>query len=317
MAQVTMIPLPTRLYVWIANLFMRKLILIFLFFTFLSPVLLAQEPEGDLGKVNQNIKQKETINYKCNVTETVQGNKNTSRLDNLWAYYHGKFMTLGEIENDFNKNKKDEFIYKCNVTETVYGKEIILKPNDLLIVQNGIDMPIGKIVLVKKEIKYRALNIFNLKITLSKQEVQYCVVKFITSWEDEKKYKYLTYESFYRSNNYGDFSEKYFKYYQGKVSDKRWGRFQLGHTDIRCGPIRLGSTSRGFVAFWGFQSQEQGDHGIYLAPTEWTDIKQVNFIDPRLKWYKYDEYRERICFPIDRLWEYNTTGKIAEILPGK
>jgi hypothetical protein len=29
----------------------------------------------------------------------------------------------------------------------------------------------------------------------------------------------------------------------------------------------------------------------------------VNVFDPRVKWYRYDEKRERIFIHIDRLWE--------------
>jgi hypothetical protein len=45
------------------------------------------------------------------------------------------------------------------------------------------------------------------------------------------------------------------------------------------------------------------DYGIELAPTPWTDIKELNIKDPRIKWYKYDEKRERVFIPIDKLWE--------------
>jgi len=45
------------------------------------------------------------------------------------------------------------------------------------------------------------------------------------------------------------------------------------------------------------------DYGFELAPTPWTDIKDVNIKDPRIKWYKYDEKRERFFIPIDKLWE--------------
>jgi hypothetical protein len=58
----------------------------------------------------------------------------------------------------------------------------------------------------------------------------------------------------------------------------------------------------GVIYFFSL-SQKDGDYGIELAPTKWTDISQVNVFDPRLKWYRYDEKRKDTFIPIDQLWE--------------
>jgi hypothetical protein len=46
---------------------------------------------------------------------------------------------------------------------------------------------------------------------------------------------------------------------------------------------------------------KEGGYGNELAPTRWTDIREVNVFDPRVKWYKYDSLRKRVDIPIDKL----------------
>ncbi len=77
--------------------------------------------------------------------------------------------------------------------------------------------------------------------------------------------------------------------------------YQPGDAYIKCGPIKLGWNYRAKVATMP-PDKAAGDHGFELAPTPWTDISQVNVFDPRVKWYRYDEKRERVFIPIDKLW---------------
>jgi len=78
--------------------------------------------------------------------------------------------------------------------------------------------------------------------------------------------------------------------------------FSFGNTDIECGSFKLFWSEKGWVYFFN-SSQKQGDYGIELAPTRWTDISQVNVFDPRLKWFKYDESRETMIISVDELWK--------------
>jgi|WetSurMetagenome_2_1015567.scaffolds.fasta_scaffold04891_4 hypothetical protein len=39
-----------------------------------------------------------------------------------------------------------------------------------------------------------------------------------------------------------------------------------------------------------------------FAPTPWTDISQVNAVDPKIWWYQKDERRWHLYIPLDEFW---------------
>jgi len=55
--------------------------------------------------------------------------------------------------------------------------------------------------------------------------------------------------------------------------------------------------------------KELGDFGFEFAPTPWTEVKNIAIGDPRVKWYRYDENRERVVINIDNLWGDKPTAK--------
>jgi hypothetical protein len=75
--------------------------------------------------------------------------------------------------------------------------------------------------------------------------------------------------------------------------------FQTGETFIKCGPFKLWWWYPSFVSFYG--GPEQGDYGVEITPTRRKDIKGVNTLETRLKWYRYDERRKAIYVPLDEL----------------
>jgi hypothetical protein len=75
---------------------------------------------------------------------------------------------------------------------------------------------------------------------------------------------------------------------------------QPGYTKVDCGSLKLQWNYKGFVAF--FEGYKSEDEGVELAPTPWSDIKDVNIRDPRITWFKYDKTRKRIDIPIEKLW---------------
>lgn len=172
---------------------------------------------------------------------------------------------------------------------TSYEDTKPLGPEDVGIAPNAIRVPIGAILLVRKN-------------------TEYCAIKFIEFWTGETQDdEYAIYESYYQGDRSGDFTKKNVKFKAGKLSRPRLrgiGRlsFSFGHIDIQCGPIKLFWSGKGWVYFFN-SSQKQGDYGIELAPTKWKHISQVNVFDPRIRWYRYDESRKDVIFPIDRLWD--------------
>lgn len=160
---------------------------------------------------------------------------------------------------------------------------------DVCIAPNSIRIPTGLLLLVRRHKDYGA-------------------IKFTEYWtgktlEDE----YATYESYFQGDTTGNFTNQNVQFRRGELSRPRlrgFGRFSFssGNTDIQCGPIKLLWSGKGWVYFFS-SNQDQGEYGIKLAPTNWTDISQVNVFDSRLRWYQYDQNRERERIPIHMLWK--------------
>lgn len=172
-------------------------------------------------------------------------------------------------------------------------------PNDVHIGKTAIVMPLGKILLVRRDSAYCAIKF----IKFWSENTSEAGTVFVASGSDE----YAIYDSYYQGDNTGDFSKKDVQFKKEKLSfpkPRGIGRlaFSFGNKEIKCGNIGLLWSGKGSVHFYG-EGQKQGDYGIELAPTEWTDISQVNVFDPRLKWYRYDENRKRVNIPVDQLWE--------------
>jgi hypothetical protein len=160
-------------------------------------------------------------------------------------------------------------------------------PSDVRIGPHYIEMPIGKIFLIRNDKLYGA-------------------VKITKYWTGRNRNnQYASYESWYQDDGTGDFSNKNAKFRTEKASSTLYGigrfSFNFGNEEIRCGVFRLWWWGKGMVYF--FRRGEQfDDYGIELAPTKWTDIREVNVFDPRLKWYKYDKNRLRTDIPVNELW---------------
>jgi hypothetical protein len=164
-----------------------------------------------------------------------------------------------------------------------------LKSDDVGIAPNAIRVPVGAFVLARKN-------------------QEYCAVRFTKFWTGKtQEDEYATYESFYQGDGTGKFSSQNVKTKKGELSSPKprgIGRlaFSFGHRDIQCGSVKLEWSGKGWVYFSN-TGQKEGDYGIELAPTKWTDISQVNVFDPRLRWYRYDENRKDTMLPISRLWD--------------
>jgi len=172
-----------------------------------------------------------------------------------------------------------------------YGQEIP-GPNEVRIGGMGVVIPLGRILLIRRGLEYGA-------------------VKFTEAWTGKTgKEWHANYESYYQGDKSGDFSKKNVQFRRGKVIQTE-GIFFGGHSwslrtniDIRCGPIRLAWSYKTFLSFRP-SGKDPADYGIELSPTKWTDISEVNVFDQRLKWYRYDEKRDKFRIPIDQLWEDN------------
>jgi hypothetical protein len=166
-----------------------------------------------------------------------------------------------------------------------YPDYLILPNEDEVIIRpHLVSIPLGKILLVRKDSTYCAIKL--VRIGLVNAE----------------------YVSYYQSDKSGNFNKENVEIKNGKLLAKEpvgIGRFAFAFgqkIDIECGPLELMWSGRRSIHFYSSSQDERRYSDIELAPTPWGDISQVNVFDPRVKWYWYDEKRKTQVIPIDKLW---------------
>jgi len=188
-------------------------------------------------------------------------------------------------------------VFFLGVVEMVSATEAGLpKANDVQIAPNAIGLPVGRLLLIRKN-------------------DDYCAVKFTQNLTGKTDYdQHVEYESYYQGDKTGNLNSKNVEFRKDEVYYTKPSFSIFGHPirigakmDIRCGPMELWWSAGPYIVFvyYNKHDQNQRDYGIELAPTKWTNISQVNVFDSRLKWLKYDENRKRVNIPIDNLWEDN------------
>ena len=180
------------------------------------------------------------------------------------------------------------------------GGLAVSNQGDVQLAPNAIGMPVGRILLIRKDNNY-------------------CAVKFTQNWTGKTDYdQHAEYESYYQGDKTGNLISKNVKYRKEEVYYTKPSFSIFGHPvrigakrDIRCGPVELWWSAGHHLTFvyYNRHDQNQRDYGIELAPTPWTTISEVNVFDPRIKWYRYDEKRKDLTIPIDKLWGNNATEK--------
>jgi hypothetical protein len=185
-------------------------------------------------------------------------------------------------------------IMGAKIATSNQGEEIVHPGHNdvnIKIRPNAVIMPLERILLIRKG-------------------SEYCTIKFIKFWTGKTIYdQHATYELYYQDDKTGDFSNKNVKFrkeelYFPKASFSLFGHpFFIGAKNkIQCGSFKLSWSYKGGVYFYD-RSVPEGDYGVELAPTKWTDISQVNVFDPRVKWYKFDSARRDKRTPVNHLWE--------------
>ena len=90
----------------------------------------------------------------------------------------------------------------------------------------------------------------------------------------------------------------------------------LFFNDLSVGPNRLKLKPRilfadaadewhSTVYFWvgDWYPQAKPDHKVQLAPTPLNNISQVDLDNKKIRWFGYEEKKERIITPIDKIWD--------------
>lgn len=201
--------------------------------------------------------------------------------------------------------------------ESIAGRYGFLEPgdNEVAISYCCVEIPLKRILLIRKDEYYYALKFTRNWTEADEKEKkeldEHYVSKGIINDEKASKFynkKYAAYEVYYQKDGSADFSKNNILKKENTAS---WfppkGPFRpfiynSGDVHVKCGPFKLSWEYKNIVC--GVPSgKDCGEYGFELAPTPWTDIKDVNAKDPRIKWYRYDEKRERVVIPIDKLWK--------------
>ena len=152
-----------------------------------------------------------------------------------------------------------------------------------------------------------AVGIPESRFLLVRKNSDYCALMFTKFWTGKTDQDYFAEcYSYYQPDKLPDFSTTNIKVVKHELSwpkPRGIGRFafSFGNMNIRCGPIDLFWVGEGWIKFFG-QNQNEGDYGIELAPTKWTNLHQINVFDKRLTWYRYDPERAKMEIPINELW---------------
>lgn len=157
-------------------------------------------------------------------------------------------------------------------------------PDQVRIGPVSIEMPAGKILLVRNGSEYGCI-----KFT-----------KFWTGITDQDLY--ASYKSCSLTGGLPKGNTEVFKGELSHSKPRGVGRlaFSFGNSWIRCGSIKLHWYGHGSVHFDPTGSGER-DHGIELAPTNWSNFSDINIFDSRLKWYRFDDKRKREDIKLDEI----------------
>lgn len=201
------------------------------------------------------------------------------------------------------------------VVESIAGYYDIPRPKDdeVGISCCGIAVPLNRILLIRKGTKYCAVKFTRFWVELDEKRLK-TYSDYIAKHPDSvprfrelSERKFALYTSFYQDDGTGDFSNKNVQVIQGKASwfplegSSRFFLSQPGNPYVQFGRYKLGWQDKTEVMFIP-PDKGEGEYGFELTPTPWTDIKEVNIKDPRIKWYQKDEKREMTFIPIDKLW---------------
>jgi hypothetical protein len=166
---------------------------------------------------------------------------------------------------------------------------------------NAIRVQIDTILLARWSQKYCAIKFTVSSTPLNRTESRELALRSMGTRRESN----ANYQSYYQPDGSGDFSGNGVIFNEAVLAQGPWGigrlQWLVTTTDMKCGPLKLTWTGRDGVHF-PRPNEGDGKANCELAPTAWTAISQVNVFDPRLKWYHYDEARQRVKVPISGLW---------------
>jgi hypothetical protein len=163
---------------------------------------------------------------------------------------------------------------------------------DVAIGASGISMPAGRVILIKRE-AFRGAMIFG-------------------ETEERPEGFFAKYKS-YRFGRQGiqnfDEGEVIFKrvssggflFHKG-IGNSLGPPLKFDNFSLCVSPAGSEPHLQGHAIVYFWYKPTLVDQKIYLAPTPWKKVEEADPDDSRVKWYAYDEKREPIIIPIDKIW---------------
>jgi len=188
------------------------------------------------------------------------------------------------------------------------------KGDEVAIYHGGVAIPLDRILLIRKDNRYCALKFIRVWTELDEERMKEYAPDIAKGgdladhFRDIATRKYALYESYSQKGCTEDFSNNSLQVTKGTASwlplrgPFRPFIYQPGEAYVKCCSFKLVWSYKTGVSFIP-SGKYLGDYGIELAPTPWTNIKEVNVRDPRIKWFRYDEKRPAKYTPVDKFWD--------------
>jgi hypothetical protein len=217
------------------------------------------------------------------------------------TYWHGCETITRVLEGALKRTIV--FLLLCSFLFPENGENFALsqEPNQispraklLIIDRNSVSIPVGKILLIRKESTLLALKLIHVSPCNSKAD------------------EHAQYECYSLVERKAGFNNSNVKMRNGEVSSKMRGfgrlAFQFGNPEIQCGPLRLYWSGENKIVIWK-ESLDPTGYNIEFSPTNWDDISEIDMLDPRIRWVGYDPNRDMKPYFIDQYWEEMENGK--------
>jgi hypothetical protein len=167
-----------------------------------------------------------------------------------------------------------------------------------ILLANGIYSALGRFLLIRQQDGLCAIKFTGAKRGNDASEP--------TAFRGGEETFLSEYEWFFSPNYHGKWVASELKSGRSVVnSGSSWGIGRLafggGNSHIECGPMRFYWIAPTQLLF-GDMQHTIGTQNYEMAPTKWISIDEVRPEAPFLKWFRYDEKRDRIDLRIDELW---------------
>jgi hypothetical protein len=171
--------------------------------------------------------------------------------------------------------------------------------------KGGVSVPIGYILLIRKDKYACAIRFTDYKIAGSGYGIGYTGNNSASELNTHfASHSYAEYDYFYQDDGSGSFKNENVNAGRAKLGNFSGAELLPDKDDmnlVKCGQLIFRWNGEVGVSF----NIEPGvnDKDVVLAATKWRKVSEININDPRIKWYRFDnapKYSKII--PVEDLW---------------